>query len=375
MNSKQQDKMTPMIVAAHAADEMNPVVPMGTITPQEQQSLHPLATSGAVITTKTAVQKSATKIANEVGRGAVLRQKAAGAQIQQLPGVQQKKKLPLSQKLMVGGVAGVVGMTATFPLDVVKTRLQSQVPDPVTGKMPYTSAFQCARTILRQEGIMGFYKGLPPAAIGVVPEKAIKLGVNDFLSELLEDPAHPGAELPLKKQLLAGGVTGALTVVATNPYEIVKIRLQTQQGLAAAERQSALQIARGLGVRGMYSGMFSTMSRDIPYALVFFPMYAQTKHLFTPSNGEPASVASIIAAGTLAGGTAAGLVTPMDVIKTRRQVRGANFKNMFDAYRHVVGREGYGALIQGALPRVMVSGPLFGITCLAFEMQKRYMEA
>lgn len=46
---------------------------------------------------------------------------------------------------------------------------------------------------------------------------------------------------------------------------------------------------------------------------------------------------------------------------------------MGTAFRMIVKEEGLSALYKGAIPRMVVVGPLFGITLLAFEAQKAYM--
>lgn len=46
---------------------------------------------------------------------------------------------------------------------------------------------------------------------------------------------------------------------------------------------------------------------------------------------------------------------------------------MGTAFRMIVKEEGMTALYKGAIPRMVVVGPLFGITLLAFEAQKAYM--
>lgn len=75
-----------------------------------------------------------------------------------------------SDILIAGGIAGVVTWASIFPLDVIKTRIQTQahVIDGATeslltqthAQQRSKSSFQIARDIARAEGIAGFYRGL-----------------------------------------------------------------------------------------------------------------------------------------------------------------------------------------------------------------------
>jgi hypothetical protein len=123
--------------------------------------------------------------------------------------------IPLHLKLAVGGVAGVVGVSATFPIDIVKTNLQGQTRS--SGKAQFRGPIHCFRHILATEGIRGLYRGLPPTLMGVLPEKAIKLAVNEQLREYLQEP---NGTLPLTKQVLAGAGAGLAQVIATNPVSV-----------------------------------------------------------------------------------------------------------------------------------------------------------
>ena len=105
---------------------------------------------------------------------------------------------------------------------------------------------------------MGLYRGLVPQLIGVAPEKAIKLVVNDFLRTFFTNQAKkkgsktaPG-EISLIQEIISGGCAGGAQVIFTNPLEIVKIRLQMQGQLAAEGKASkgAVTIVKELGFRG-----------------------------------------------------------------------------------------------------------------------------
>lgn len=47
-----------------------------------------------------------------------------------------KKSFSYLPKIMNGGLAGIIGVSCVFPLDLVKTRLQNQRPDS-NGKLQY----------------------------------------------------------------------------------------------------------------------------------------------------------------------------------------------------------------------------------------------
>ncbi len=73
---------------------------------------------------------------------------------------------PWAILLLAGGVAGVVGWFATFPLDVVKTRVQSSSgSDPAN---PYRSTWSTIINSYRNEGFAVFFRGLAPTLIRLV---------------------------------------------------------------------------------------------------------------------------------------------------------------------------------------------------------------
>lgn len=71
--------------------------------------------------------------------------------------------------------------------------------------------------------------------LGVFPVQAIKLACNDLFRDLLADE---DGNVSFMSSVLAGAGAGAVQVVASNPMEITKIRLQIQSSLPPAERKS-----------------------------------------------------------------------------------------------------------------------------------------
>lgn len=82
---------------------------------------------------------------------------------------------------MNGAFAGIVGTLAIYPLDLVKTRLQNQGVG--GGNLIYKNGIDCFKKIVLENGPRGLYRGLSANLLGVTPEKAIKLAVNDQVRE------------------------------------------------------------------------------------------------------------------------------------------------------------------------------------------------
>ncbi|KAH6638695.1 putative tricarboxylate transporter mitochondrial carrier protein [Truncatella angustata] len=67
------------------------------------------------------------------------------------------EKLGMLGTFGIGGVAGIITVYATQPLDTVKTRMQS-----IEAKQVYGNSFRCASMIFKQEGVLTFWSGALP---------------------------------------------------------------------------------------------------------------------------------------------------------------------------------------------------------------------
>lgn len=279
----------------------------------------------------------------------------------------------------LGAIAGGIGATAVYPIDLVKTRMQNQKTLKGSSERLYKNSIDCFLKVVRNEGFVGLYKGLGPQLVGVAPEKAIKLTTNDVLRKFFTDA---NGEIYFPLELVAGGGAGASQVIFTNPLEIVKIRLQVQGealrtgAISAVEKQGAITICKELGIAGLYKGAAACLLRDIPFSAIYFPTYAKMKEEFTNDKGviEPYQ---LLLAGAIAGVPAAGLVTPADVIKTRLQVKyragDVQYTGIRDCTSKIWQLEGFSAFWKGSLARVCRSSPQFGVTLLSYELLQRLM--
>lgn len=278
---------------------------------------------------------------------------------------------PLLPKIINGGIAGIIGVTCVFPIDLVKTRLQNQEIGP-NGQVMYRNMADCMRKTFRSEGFFGMYRGSAVNILLVTPEKAIKLAANDFFRHHLTDSKKG---LSLGGEILSGGGAGLCQIIVTTPMELLKIQLQDAGRLANkgpltvmpdSARKIALDLIRKKGLLGLYRGTFATMLRDVSFSVVYFPLFAHFNSIGPKrSDGSTIFWASFLA-GCSAGSVSAVVVNPFDVVKTRLQVlqraQGeSSYSGVFDAFTKIYQKEGITAFFKGALCRVMVIAPLFGI--------------
>ncbi|CDO92623.1 unnamed protein product [Kluyveromyces dobzhanskii CBS 2104] len=273
----------------------------------------------------------------------------------------------------LGSVAGCIGATIVYPIDLVKTRMQAQ-----RNCVQFNSSIDCFVKIFQTKGIRGLYSGLGPQLIGVAPEKAIKLTVNDFMRQHFMNKSRT---IKWYQEILSGATAGACQVIFTNPLEIVKIRLQMRSDFVGENGKPALGaigIIRQLGLRGLYKGAAACMLRDIPFSAIYFPTYAHLKKdvfKFDPNDKNKRTKLKtweLLLAGAVAGMPAAYLTTPFDVIKTRLQIdprKGeTKYTGVIHAARTIFKEESIKSFFKGGPARVLRSSPQFGFTLAAFEM-------
>ena len=111
----------------------------------------------------------------------------------------------------LGSIAGAFGAFMVYPIDLVKTRMQNQRSSRVGEKL-YKNSIDCAQKVIRNEGFKGLYSGVLPQLVGVAPEKAIKLTVNDLVRGKFSDKQTGRIYWPY--EVLAGGSAGACQVVS-----------------------------------------------------------------------------------------------------------------------------------------------------------------
>jgi len=111
------------------------------------------------------------------------------------------RELRVSQKLLAGGTAGLVAQTSTYPLHVVRRRMQA-------GKSEYRSTWHGLRSIYHTEGVVrGLYKGLTLTFIKGPLQSAIGFTTNDWVKGALRARERPRGTSEIDRLLVVAAPT------------------------------------------------------------------------------------------------------------------------------------------------------------------------
>ncbi|PRP79774.1 mitochondrial substrate carrier family protein B-like [Planoprotostelium fungivorum] len=99
--------------------------------------------------------------------------------------VQPEGDLSVTQKLFCGGLAGAIGQTIAYPLDVVRRQMQTAGLKDVHD-FAHRNTFSALKSILHNEGAIGLFRGLSINYVRVGPQVAISFTTYETVKKYLE---------------------------------------------------------------------------------------------------------------------------------------------------------------------------------------------
>lgn len=189
----------------------------------------------------------------------------------------------------------------TSPIWVVKTRLQLQrnplsqsiksdagTPSANTVK-PYKGIIDALKTVYREEGLRGYFKGLSASYLGVsetmiqfvLYEKLKQVALRKYHDSLRLDPAWQAENvgvniedesLPSMWALGMGSCAKLFASSMTYPHEVLRTRLREQRHSTVYKGIFRIftDIVRKEGLRGLYGGLGPHLLRTVPNAGILF---------------------------------------------------------------------------------------------------------
>ncbi|GAA94025.1 uncharacterized protein L969DRAFT_92957 [Mixia osmundae IAM 14324] len=294
------------------------------------------------------------------------------------------RELSSTTDFVAGWLGGALGILICNPLEVYKIRLQTSVPSSSrvgSGRLPaslphqqsltssgeissrvllsqstpiasgtsatLTAARASVRPTLRalweQEGWRFLTAGAAAPILGLAFIDSAFFGIyGRAMSQLSQDRQDPAM---LSRVFVAGATAGACCALLQTPVEVVKCAAQAEPKPPPGRTAlGTFGIARMIfardGLRGFYVGGLVTGVRDSISSGIFFWAYFAIRRTlrgdkaFEPSPTSsaqdspasptsPAELGRILLSGAIAGTLAAVVPYPLDIVKTRLQVAGA----------------------------------------------------
>mmetsp|Transcript_96327 Transcript_96327/g.277414 ORF Transcript_96327/g.277414 Transcript_96327/m.277414 type:complete len:543 (+) Transcript_96327:2-1630(+) len=323
-------------------------------------------------------------------------------------GVGSDAEIPMLERLAAGGVCGVASQLIAFPMHTVRRRMQVLPTDEIgaSGSLAYATTHEALLEIRSKEGIAkGLFKSLSltwlkgPLTVGVafVTNDVLKaflcehnrrsqgdqfapLPASGYFGATDNNRAGSARQLQAIDRLVCGGIAGSLAKTVIAPGDRIKILFQTDHVRRFSWQgvwDTARDIVRSQGPRGLWRGHGATLLRVAPYSAtsfaVFDPYKGRIREL-APGLGE---IYVRFLAGAGAGMTATALTYPFDLFRARmaaHQGREGRYDGYLRAAMQVVRTEGPLALFSGLRPTLLGIVPYSGITFCLYETFKSRLQ-
>ncbi|KAI5302903.1 mitochondrial thiamine pyrophosphate transporter, partial [Ascosphaera atra] len=205
------------------------------------------------------------------------------------------------ESFIAGATAGGVATLSTYPFDLLRTRFAAQGNEKV-----YLSIFHSVRSIARDEGLRGFFRGSSAAVTQIVPYMGFFFACYETLHPLVlslpffRDPGDTASSssssssdeetIPavLKPFSTADALTGTMSSVLSKtlifPLDTVRKRLQVQGPTRTRYVHGNIPEYRGVwrtmartvkehGLRGLYRGLSVSLLKAAPASAVTMWVY------------------------------------------------------------------------------------------------------
>ncbi|KAJ8347078.1 hypothetical protein SKAU_G00284790 [Synaphobranchus kaupii] len=280
--------------------------------------------------------------------------------------------------MVAGAVAGILEHTVMYPVDSVKTRMQSLQPDP---KAQYRSVYDALRRMVQTEGPLRPLRGLNVTVLGAGPAHALYFACYERLKTRLSDVIQRGGNSHIANGV-AGGVATVLHDAVMNPAEVVKQRMQVYNSPYRGLWDCVWRVWSAEGPAAFYRSYGTQLLMNVPFQAVHFVTYELVQERLNPRRRY--RPASHILAGAAAGAISAGVTTPLDVCKTllntqegaalgrtrRGKGGGGHLTGMVDSARTVYRLGGPPAFFKGLWARVIYQTPSTAVAWSVYEFFK-----
>lgn len=252
------------------------------------------------------------------------------------------------QEVLASSCGALITALSMTPLDVIKIRLQAQTRQLHKGdcfvfqnglidqwctcfngnqswynrKIPgdrYKGSIDALVKIVRYEGITSLWSGLPPTLAMSFPMVVLYFTAYEESKAFFgyHEIHNPNPVLPV----ISGALSRLLAVTAVSPIELIRTKMQSEKLKYSQIGEKVKSSVENHGFRSLYRGLVPTIWRDIPFSMIYWFNLENMKILILRYRNETKlDVPTVFFCGAISGGFTAAITTPLDVIKTQKQV-------------------------------------------------------
>jgi solute carrier family 25 iron transporter 28/37 len=272
---------------------------------------------------------------------------------------------------------------AVHPFDLAQTRLQT------CQKIIHPPLFPFMMDIVRREGLVSLWRGFETVGLTSIPGHALYFTSYEVTKKTLNRFFNITEDNNPFVHLIAGVGADVGGSLIYTPSEIIKQNIQIERDANVGNRNRMFefktlsmgkQLYRNHGLlHGLYRGWWIHLVSDAPAIALYFAVYEQFKILWkntlkVQSVNDLPYYTYLLSAGLSSGGLAA-IFTPVEVVRTRIQVRSTtdrHYTGVLDAFKRIRKEEGMKAFYKGIKPSVLAHTFGASLTMLTYEECKKF---
>ncbi|XP_053312633.1 mitochondrial uncoupling protein 2 [Spea bombifrons] len=180
----------------------------------------------------------------------------------------------IGSRLLAGSTTGAMAVALAQPTDVVKVRFQAQAN--VSNARRYKGTMDAYKTIAKEEGMRGLWKGTAPNITRNAIVNCTELVTYDLIKDTLLRSNLMSDNLPCHFTSAFGA--GFCTTVIASPVDVVKTRyMNSAKGQYNSALNCALTMLKKEGPMAFYKGFMPSFLRLGSWNVVMFVTYEQLK--------------------------------------------------------------------------------------------------
>lgn len=187
----------------------------------------------------------------------------------------QDRKPRFIDLLAVGTLSGISQISATYPLDLLRTRYALSETN--------QSILNYSKNLIKTEGVRGFYKGIPISMVTGSAHIGLQLSFYETYKKHFKNIGNMDN---VGTKLICGSMAGVCAQTIAYPGDVLKKRMHTNGILGEKKNYKNTfdcinKIYKYEGIKGFYKGLRVSTIKAVPSAAIQFTVYDKLKKWLT----------------------------------------------------------------------------------------------